>query len=272
MAAAATAATPREAADVFLKAWVARTWISDAEQYPQAPNDVAALYDTYREIQMHPLAAELGGHGGYKVGAVGALGEACLYAPLFRNFFLEAPDQNLSMAACQIHQVEPEFGVIMGADLPARADGAPHSVEDAWAAVDYVVLCIECCGRRASAEVIAAQEPLGKMADILSAGGVIMGPRLPAADTSPASLAECATALVVNGTEVSQGTGSKCPDGGPAQALAYLANHLNCRGLVLEKGQLVVTGATCITRALKIGDTISATFSGLGSVQTTIEP
>mmetsp|Transcript_24062 Transcript_24062/g.60055 ORF Transcript_24062/g.60055 Transcript_24062/m.60055 type:complete len:111 (+) Transcript_24062:2-334(+) len=110
------------------------------------------------------------------------------------------------------------------------------------------------------------------MADILSAGGVVMGPRLPAVDTDPLSLTECATALAVNGAEVCQGAGSKCPDGGPVQALTYLANHLNGRGLLIEKGQLVVTGATCITRDFKIGDTVSATFSGLGLVQTTIGP
>lgn len=263
---------PSERADVFVKAMTTRQWIQETERYPEAPKDVAELYETHLAMQQHELAAQLGGHGGYKLGAAGALGETCLYAPLFSSFFADAPARELSSASYQVHQVEPEFGMVLGSDLPARADGAPHSVEDVWSAVERVVLCIECCGRRASAELTAAQTPLGKFADSLMAGAVVRGPSLPTSGLDVAGLAGCATRLAVNGTQVSEGSGAAVPDGGPVQALTWLANHLNGRGLSLQKGQLVITGATCITRDIQIGDKVSASFVGLGDLEFVLEP
>merc|ERR1712151_213213 len=105
----------------------------------------------------------------------------------------------------------------------------------------------------------------------LSAGGGILGPRLSAAQVSPGLLSECPTSLSVNGNTKSTGSGSTCPGGGPVQALTWLANHLNSRGLALQRGQLVITAATCLTKEIQIGDTIHANFGSLGSVMTTLE-
>ncbi|CAE8617525.1 unnamed protein product, partial [Polarella glacialis] len=100
---------------------------------------------------------------------------------------------------------------------------------------------------------------------------VVLGPRLPASSLSPEVLANCATTLIVNGDEVDRGSGALCPLGGPAPALAWLANHLNSRGLQLQRGQLVITGVTCKSNAFAAGDHIRATFAGLGSVETRIK-
>jgi 2-keto-4-pentenoate hydratase len=58
--------------------------------------------------------------------------------------------------------------------------------------------------------------------------------------------------------------------GNPLSALVWLANHLATRGLALEPGDIVMSGA--ITRMLrpKVGDTIRATFAHLGSVGLTV--
>ena len=58
------------------------------------------------------------------------------------------PGGELSAAAINLWQLEPEIGFVMGADLPARADGTPHTASAAAAAVSSVVLCIELCGKR----------------------------------------------------------------------------------------------------------------------------
>ena len=60
--------------------------------------------------------------------------------------------------------------------------------------------------------------------------------------------------------------------GNPLNALAWLANHLATRGLALEPGDLVMSGA--ITKMLrpKVGDTIQAKFARLGSVSVTVVP
>jgi 2-keto-4-pentenoate hydratase len=58
----------------------------------------------------------------------------------------------------------------------------------------------------------------------------------------------------------------------PLNALAWLANHLATRGLVLEPGDIVMSGA--ITKMLrpKIGDTVRANFAHLGSVGIKVVP
>lgn len=264
-------ASPAEAAEAIVKAWASREWIVDAAKFPAAPKDIEDLYRTHLGAQEHPAAAELGGHGGYKLGAVGALDQTCFYAPLFRNFLLDAPS-NLSHASCQVHQVEPEFGFLLGADLESKADGSAYAEQEVWAAIESVVLCIEFCGRRASLEILAEQPPLGKFADLLSAGGVILGPRLATTGMDASVLAGCKTSMSINGAEVCSGSGSACPEGSPLRALVWLANHLNSRGLGLQKGQLVITGATCFTRELKPGDKVAAVFEGLGNMDTTLEP
>ena len=56
------------------------------------------------------------------------------------------------------------------------------------------------------------------------------------------------------------------------QALAWLANHLNSRGLALAKGHFVATGQTCNTKGCKPGDRVVATFAGLGRVEMVVAP
>jgi len=60
--------------------------------------------------------------------------------------------------------------------------------------------------------------------------------------------------------------------GDPLNALAWLANHLQTRGLTLEPGDVVISG--CISKILypKAGDTIRARFTRLGSIAIKVVP
>ena len=222
------------------------------------------MYETHLAIQRHPLVSSaFGGLAGYKLGAIGAEGETCLYAPLFKSFLVEAPGGELSASAYNLWQIEPEVGIFMGAGLPPRDDGAPHSVDAVWAAAAEVVLCIECCGKRRTPEAVISG--LASYADTLSSGGVVLGPRLPAASVSHDAL-RGATVLLVNDEVAAEGSGAATPLGGPAEALTWLANHLNGRGLALEKGHFVATGQTCNTKACKPGDRVTATYASLAGL------
>jgi len=266
---AAMAATAATRADCFVHAWRDRKWLTQAE-YPSAPSSLDEMYETHLAIQQHPLvASEFGGHAGYKLGAIGAEGEPCLYAPLFNSYMVAAPGDGLSAASINLWQLEPEIGFVMGSDLPARADGAPHTAATAAAAVSKVVLCIELCGKRRTPD--ADVKGLGSYADTLSSGGVVMGPSLAIAGVSLDQM-RCATELIVNGQRVAQGSGAEAPLGGPAEALAWLANHLNGRGLTLAKGHFVATGQTCNTKSCQPGDCVVATFEGLGRVEMVVAP
>ena len=68
-----------------------------------------------------------------------------------------------------------------------------------------------------------------------------------------------------NGVTVGAYTGSEVM-GDPLNALVWLANHLATRGLALEPGDVVMSGALTKMLRPKVGDTIQANFAHLGSV------
>ena len=301
----AAAAAAAAAADTLVRAWSSALWIASPADYPPPPRSVDELYAVHDAIAAHPLAQTppLNGVAGWKVGAVGAEGEVCIVAPLFRGFIVDAPGAALSAAAIQMHQIEPELAVVMAEDLPPRLDGEPHTAEGlllpqqpgggggggGGGAIRSVSLCIECCGQRGTSEVMAAQSPLGRFQDALAAGGIVLGPELqlqppplpqggdPGVDAAAlqsqlGELSACETALLVNGQVVAEGSTSRCPAGGPIEAVAWLANHLNSRGMALEKGQVIATGQTCMTKEFAVGDVVEGRFGAFGSVEMVVAP
>ena len=58
----------------------------------------------------------------------------------------------------------------------------------------------------------------------------------------------------------------------PLNALAWLANHLASRGMALEAGDVVMSGAISKMLRPKAGDTIRAQFERLGSVSINVVP
>ena len=60
--------------------------------------------------------------------------------------------------------------------------------------------------------------------------------------------------------------------GNPLNALAWLANHLATRGLALEAGDVVMSGAISKMLRPKVGDTIRAMFAHLGAVTVKVVP
>ncbi len=60
--------------------------------------------------------------------------------------------------------------------------------------------------------------------------------------------------------------------GSPLNALAWLANHLETRGLELKAGDTVITGSISKLLRPKAGDTIRARFTRLGSVAIKVVP
>lgn len=60
--------------------------------------------------------------------------------------------------------------------------------------------------------------------------------------------------------------------GNPLNALAWLANHLETRGLALKPGDVVMTGSISKVLRPKAGDTIRARFTRLGSVGIKVVP
>lgn len=153
--------------------------------------------------------------------------------------------------------VEAEFGFVLRNRLPSKATA--YTPQDLWQAVGEVVCCIEVVGLRLG----APDTPfLAKIADFALNHAVVKGTVIPG-EKAPKDLDKVAVSLQVNGKEVANATGAAVLDH-PINSLTWLANHLAARGLTLEPGQLVITGATCLFREAKRGDNIRATFSSLG--------
>jgi 2-oxo-3-hexenedioate decarboxylase/2-keto-4-pentenoate hydratase len=80
------------------------------------------------------------------------------------------------------------------------------------------------------------------------------------------NLREVRGRALINGVEAGRGTGADVL-GHPAEALAWLANHLAIEGRGLHAGQIVLTGSLVKTVWLKAGDHVVMELQGLGTVE-----
>jgi 2-keto-4-pentenoate hydratase len=156
--------------------------------------------------------------------------------------------------------VECEIAVRLGHDL-APSD-APFTADAVGQAVAAYLPAIEIVDDR-----YVKWETMGAptlVADDFFAAGCVLG--APVARSKAPDLLEVVGRAVINGEEVSRGTGADVL-GHPHNALAWLANHLAAEGKALRAGQIVLTGSLVKTLWLNAGDTVSMELSGLGTVQ-----
>lgn len=151
---------------------------------------------------------------------------------------------------------EAEIALVLGEDL----DRTDTTVLDLIAAVDYAIAAIEVVDSRIADWDIKITDTV---ADNGSSGLVVIGNR-------PVSLADvdpCDVNMVmsVNGEVVSEGSGAACLDN-PLNAAVWLAREVARRGIPLQAGDVVLTGALGPFRPIGPGDTIVAELSGLGTV------
>jgi len=158
-------------------------------------------------------------------------------------------------------RVEPETAFVLA--RPLRGPGV--TVADAIAAVAFVLPALELIDSRIRDWKIGLADTI---ADNASSGGVVLG-------SSPAAV------FPVNGAEVDlrlggcnlhkngelAGTGA-CGAvlGSPLRALVWLANTVGARGVDLEAGQVILPGSVTASVPVGPGDTVTATFAGLGRV------
>ena len=101
------------------------------------------------------------------------------------------------------------------------------------------------------------------IADNASSGAVVLG-------STPTAIADVDLRLVgatlhKDGELVGTGAGGAVL-GSPINALVWLANTVGARGVTLEAGHVVLPGAVCAMVPVAAGDSVTATFAGLGSV------
>ncbi len=239
----------------------ARTNGRKMDAYPgDAPADEAHAF----RVQCD--AAKLTGwtQTGWKIGCTSKMAQDMLRAdgpfpgPLYaeRTF---PDDGDVPVSERAIRLVEPEIAFIMACDLPAG--DRPHSAEDVVAAAASAHLSLELVDRR-----LPGGLEDGNMWNIADGGcndAFVLGP---ANEVLPAGR-YAALELIVsrNNQPATTGAGANAL-GGPDIALAWLANYLNSRGLMLKAGDVVTTGVVTGLVYVEPGDEIISTCAELGEV------
>lgn len=203
----------------------------------------------------------LGGIGGWKI-VHPAAGAAPRCSPIHAPEILQS-GVTLDWDAFLWPEVEVEIAVVLGRDLPPRADA--YTADDVRAAVARVTGAFELLGSRFADRTAATRTE--SLADLLSSAGVVIGDGDGRFDAT--EFADVAMSLAFDGAVVGTATG------GPSSAevlgtLTWLANHACGRSGGLRAGQVVITGARIHPISLPPhGVRMAAQVAGLGEVHAT---
>ena len=177
------------------------------------------------------------------------------FGALFDDMVMQDGDA-LDMGPMIQPRAEAEIALVLGQDLD-KADVTPETVAESIA---YASPAIEIVDSRIKDWRIGIADTV---ADNGSSAFCVLGSeRLEVRDLD---LFSCGMVLDVDGEVVSLGAGAACM-GHPFNATAWLANTLLQRGQALKAGQIIMSGALGPVVDLKIGQTLTATVGGLGTV------
>ena len=234
-----------------------------AEIAPLTEADGYRIQDALRDL----LAADFGAPVGYKIGCTSAVMQHYLDIPHPCGgsvFTKGVHGSGVSLRHSDFVRVgvECEIAVRLGRDLappqaPFTADAVAHAIESYLPAIEIVD------DRYMDWQSIGAPT---LVADDFFAAACVLGK--PVARSAAPDLLEVAGRAVINGVEVSRGTGADVL-GHPHHALAWLANHLAASGKSLRAGEIVLTGSLVKTIWLTAGDTVLMELAGLGNVSAT---
>jgi 2-keto-4-pentenoate hydratase len=157
--------------------------------------------------------------------------------------------------------IEFEIAFQLGSDLPARAE--PWTRDDILSHVDCAFAALEVADDRNADYATLATSILTLAADNAWNEGLVLGP--PVKGLTPPDLLAAIGVARIDGREAGRGTGSDVL-GHPLDALAWLADHLQARGLGLRAGDLVTTGSLVTSKFPQAGNRVEFQVDGLGSV------
>jgi len=151
--------------------------------------------------------------------------------------------------------VEAEVAFVMRRDLAGPGVTPPRALQ----AVEGALPALELVDFRYSGKPVATDV----IADGVYASAIVLGG--PVTPVAGLDLALEGLVYELNGAIAATNTAAEVM-GGPANSLAWIANHLGSRGLGLRAGDVVMTGSVSTLLRPKPGDSVRATFTRLGSV------
>lgn len=153
-------------------------------------------------------------------------------------------------------KIEAEIAFILKADLT----GGLVTPEDVLQATDYVVGAFEIVDSRVADWKIKL---IDTISDNASSGCYVLGDRK--ISVNEIDLSKESMKLYKNGKLINQGSGAAVL-GNPCNAVAWLANRLNDYGVVLKKGEVILSGAFSAAPEAARGDLFEADFASFGRV------
>jgi len=153
-------------------------------------------------------------------------------------------------------KIEAEIAFILKADL----SGGKVTPADVMQAADYVVGAFEIVDSRVADWKIKL---IDTISDNASSGCYVLGDKRVSA--AFIDLAGETMKLYKNGELINQGDGAAVL-GNPCNAVAWLANRLYDYGVVLKKGEVILSGAFSAAPEAVRGDLFEAEFGSLGKV------
>ncbi|SEQ48292.1 2-keto-4-pentenoate hydratase [Devosia sp. YR412] len=218
------------------------------------PQSVEEAYQVQAET-----VAGLGPVGAWKLAPMPETGVP-FAAPILAKDVV-ASGATLALADFSDLAIEVEVALIIGQDLPARAEG--YTPADVKSVIGSVSVALELLATRFVDR--STQPRLAMIADLQNNGGVVLGAPVPA-DNLP-EFGQQAMVLRFDGVEAAQTVGNATTENMLA-ALAWLAGHAASIGLPLKAGDVVITGARLGPVALG-GNQVEAEAAGLGKVSVT---
>jgi 2-keto-4-pentenoate hydratase len=234
-----------------------------AELAPRTEADGYRIQEALRGL----LTADFGAPVGYKIGCTSAVMQHYLDIPHPCGGSVFAKGVHASGVSLRHSDfvrvgVECEIAVRLARDLgPSQAPFTADAVADAIEAYLPAIEIVD--DRYMDWQSIGAPT---LVADDFFAAACVLGQ--PVARSAAPDLLAVAGRAIINGVEVSRGTGADVL-GHPHNALAWLANHLAADGKSLWAGEIVLTGSLVKTIWLEAGDTVLMELAGLGNVSAT---
>ena len=159
---------------------------------------------------------------------------------------------------------EAEFVIKIGADLPiGKQDYTLDEVEHLIAAVHIGI-------EIASSPLPTINEmgPAVTISDFGNNNGLIIG--APIENWKASNFADWSVALQIDGIVAGQGSANSFPDG-PIGSMRFLLNNLGARGILIQAGTWISSGAITGVHQVIPGQFVSASFGPTLSVNCTIE-
>lgn len=197
------------------------------------PEAMAPKTEEQAYLVQRVVAEELGGIGGWKVGAAGPDGP-CNCAPLPATGVLTGPAE-IAERECPMRGVEAEIALRLGRDLPPReAPYGRHEVLDAIASAHPAIEVLQ--SRFADPDAV---DKLSLLADSLSHFALVLGPEVPDWRNVAWDVEE--VLVQVNGAEIKRRTAN--PAGDMIRLVVWLADAGARWAGGLRAGQVVTTGS-----------------------------